>query len=197
MSVDTRRVNCNAKRGNSNFYCSMDCHMGHRMQKSRTKTNCGTCRKDLFIYTKIIQESKSGKVFCGQSCAAKYSNSHKTTGTRRSKFENWIENELTKTYPNLKIKYNLIGDIEAELDIYIPSLRLAIEINGVFHYKPIYGESKFIKIQASDKRKISLCAENNIDLLTIDISNWKHFDAREAPTYFAPIKEKIDSLLTT
>lgn len=183
-------------KSNKSFYCSMGCYSKKRTIESKTLTKCGICQKDMFAYNKIIQESKSGKVFCTRSCSAKYSNSHKTTGTRRSKFENWIENELTKTYPNLEVKYNLIGDIEAELDIYIPSLKLAVEINGVFHYKPIYGESKFVKIQTSDKRKASLCSENNIDLLIVDISNWKRFDVREAPAYFAPIKEKIDSRLT-
>jgi hypothetical protein len=35
------------------------------------------------------------------------------------------------------------------LDFYFPELRFAIELNGITHYEPIYGEDKFEKIKNS------------------------------------------------
>ena len=36
--------------------------------------------------------------------------------------------------------------INSELDVYVPSLNLAFELNGIFHYEPIYGEKKLNQI---------------------------------------------------
>ena len=41
--------------------------------------------------------------------------------------------------------------INSELDFYFPNLKLAIEINGPLHYKPIYGKDKLIQIQNNNR----------------------------------------------
>jgi hypothetical protein len=54
-----------------------------------------------------------------------------------------------------------------EFDIYIPSMRLAIEYQGVQHFKPISrfgGEEAFIALQRRDARKRSLAARHKIRL---------------------------------
>ena len=71
--------------------------------------------------------------FCSQSCSATYNNKHKMTGNRRSKMEIWIEEELKGKY-DFEIIFNGKEAINSELDIYIPSLGLAFELNGIFHY---------------------------------------------------------------
>ena len=80
------------------------------------------------------------------SCAATYNNKNKTHGTRRSKLECFIEKKLSELYPDLTIHYNQKDTINSELDIYIPSFKLAFELNGIFHYEPIYGEEKLNQI---------------------------------------------------
>ncbi len=113
--------------------------------------------------------------FCSQSCAAIYNQSHKTHGYRRSKLEIWLEVELNKLYPSLEIHFNRKDAINSELDIYIPSLKLAFELNGIFHYEPIYGEEQLKKIKNNDTRKYQACLERGIELCIIDTSKIKYF----------------------
>ena len=54
-----------------------------------------------------------------------------------------------------------------EVDIAIPSLNLAIEWNGIVHYKPIYGEKKLAQIKVKDAEKQKIAEEKLIDLIVI------------------------------
>ncbi len=94
---------------------------------------------------------------------------------RRSKIEVWLEEELTHAYPNLGIHFNKKDAIRSELDIYIPSLNKAVEVSGIHHYKPIFGQEKLIQIQDNDKKKAIACKELNIELLVLDISKITNF----------------------
>lgn len=105
--------------------------------------------------------------FCGHSCRASYNNTHKTYGYRRSKLEIALEAFIRKAYPKLQMVCNSTSAINNELDFYFPSLNLAVEINGVFHYKPIFGIKKLLQVQATDKKKIIACENKNILLVTI------------------------------
>ena len=117
------------------------------------------------------------------SCAGTYNNTHKTHGTRRSKLEVWIEEQLTKLYPNLEIHFNQKDTINSELDIYIPSMKIAFELNGIFHYEPIFGEDQLNKIQNNDHRKFAACHEAGISLCVIDTSGQKYFKPKSSQRY--------------
>ena len=176
-------------------YCSKECQ--HKDKTTSVTYNCGFCN---IICTKHLHEyknSKSGKIFCNQSCAAKYNNTHKTTGYRRSKIEVWIEEQLNILYPNLKILFNNKTAINSELDIYIPSLLLAFELNGIFHYEPIYGNNKLKQIQSNDKNKFFLCHQHNINLCIIDTSQMIHFKPLKAQKFLDIILVIIDQNLST
>lgn len=169
------------KRSRQIKYCSSICR-GKAVNKSIT-SNCGFCGERCTRQLKEYKTSKSGKIFCSQSCSAKYNNTHKTSGYRRSKIEIWIEKQLKELYPNLDILFNDKTAINSELDIYIPSLSLAFELNGIFHYEPIYGQYKLNQIQANDKNKFYLCQQNNISLCIIDISSMIHFKPLKAQKF--------------
>lgn len=154
---------------------------------------CQQCGKPVFRREKEIPES--GFCFCNKSCSARYSNAHKTTGTRRSKLEKWIELELKKRYPTLEIHFNKNEAISAELDIYIPSLKLAVELNGIFHYEPIFSEEKLEKIQNNDQRKLQACAERGISFCVIDTSSQKIFKEKTSLRFLEIITTLIDGKL--
>ena len=152
-------------------FCSQKCHRINK--KHKWNMICTFCKKDFY---RAFDKRSSGNHFCSSSCAATYNNAHKTHGTRRSKLEVFLEVELGKLYPNLEIHYNRKEAINGELDIYIPSLKLAFELNGIFHYEPIYGADKLASIQTNDSRKSQACLEQGIELCIIDTSKivyWK------------------------
>lgn len=175
----------------SNDFCSKKCQ--HKARITRQKIKCENCNK---IFEKLLNQFKKSKHhFCCSSCAATYNNAHKTYGYNRSKIEFWIEKELKNLYPNLPVLYNDVKTISSELDIYIPSLSLAVEINGIFHYKPIYGLNKLSKIQIHDQAKFQKCIKNKIELCTIGISSLKRFKEQDAQKYLDIIISIIKSKL--
>jgi hypothetical protein len=151
-------------------FCSPKCRHSNRIKK--TKIICTQCNKQ---FDRRPLEIRPKNNFCSQRCSAKHYNAHKTHGYRRSKLEKYLELKLTELYPNLEIKYNNTSAILAELDIYFPTLNFAVELNGPFHYEPIYGLEKLTKTQRNDKRKILACAENGIELCIIDVSKHRYF----------------------
>jgi len=83
------------------------------------------------------------------------------------------------------------------LDIYIPSLNVAIELNGIFHYEPIYGVDKLGKIQDNDISKSKACIDNQIDLCTIDTSGQKYFKPKTSQKYLDIITNIIKERSST
>lgn len=172
-------------------YCSQKCrsiHLGYKIE-----TICFQCKKTI---SKTKSEYiKSDKHFCSHSCNAIYGNANKTYGYTRSKLEKWLETKLTELYPNIQIIYNDTSAIKAELDIYIPSLKIAFELNGPFHYEPIYGLEKLSKTQKKDRQKLLSCAENGIEFCVIDTSKQRYFKEKHCQPYLDIIINIIDKLI--
>lgn len=166
---ESSRQNRKAKK----CFCSKKCFVayGNRIY------NCKNCKKEIISKKSVVRS------FCSSSCAATHNNKYKTKGIRRSKLEIWLEQQLTILYPNLKIDYNKKDTINSELDIYIPSLKLAIELNGIFHYEPIYGKDKLNQIQNNDQNKFQKCQELGISLCIIDVSTLKYFKESNTKKY--------------
>lgn len=156
------------KRKDTGNYCSQYCN--GIAKRKQIKVSCLQCNK---IFMKIPAAIKTNN-FCSKSCSATYGNTHKKFGTRISKLEIWLQEQLTMLYPNLEIHFNRKDAINSELDIYIPSLNLAFELNGIFHYEPIFGLDKLIKVQNNDISKSKACIDNQIDLCIIDVSGQKY-----------------------
>ena len=186
----------NSKSGNN--FCSQSCaatyNSSQRIYKNTIKTKCKNCNKEINVIFSVQKKSKSGNYFCSQSCAGTYNNTHKTKGNRRSKLEKYLELQLIKLYPNLEIHFNRKDAINSELDIYIPSLKLAFELNGIFHYEPIYGNDKLQQIQNNDNRKFQACIEQGIELCIIDASSFTYFKSNKAQKYLNIIKKIINHI---
>lgn len=182
-------IKLNKQRGQQHF-CSQSCL--HEHAKNKLTLVCPVCEKEFERHPSQIKKSKSGQSFCSRSCAVTYNNQHKTTGTRVSKLELWLQQKLSEDYPDIEFHFNRKDTINSELDIYIPSLKLAFELNGIFHYEPIFGNEKLDQIQNNDNRKFAACIENNISLCIIDSSKLKNFKEQKAIPYLNIIKNIIN-----
>ena len=183
------------KRTDTNYlkYCSSKCKSAH--SKISVLSKCGGCNVQISVKPSVLKKSKSGKTFCSKSCAVTYNNINKTHGLRRSKLELWLQTQLSDMYPDLEIHYNKTDAIKAELDIFVPSLKLAFELNGVFHYEPIFGEEKLKSIKNNDTRKFQACLERNIELCIIDTSKQKYFKEKTSIVFKNIISDLINSKL--
>jgi hypothetical protein len=161
---------------------------------SVVEVKCMQCSSN-FI-KRSSQISKTTNNFCSKSCAATYNNTHKTTGTRRSKLEVWLEKKLTERYGGSFFDFNQKTAINSELDIYSPNLKLAFELNGIFHYEPIYSEEKLKQIQNNDGRKFQACIENGIELCIIDTSKQGYFKESTSQKYLDIICNIVDNKIT-
>jgi len=171
-----------------NRFCSRTCR--GLFYTTKIVLSCKTCNKD--ITKKPCDKKRTNNDFCSKSCAAKHNKNVHPNGSNRSKFEIWIETRLTELYPNLEIHYNRKDAINSELDIYIPSLKLAVELNGIYHYEPIWGEEKLKYTQNNDQRKFQACLENKIELCIIDSSKISYIKESRCLPYLKIITDLID-----
>jgi len=161
------------------LYCSRKCW---HESIAKPKKECKNCGENL--------TGKWAKDFCSRSCATSFNNKKRDYGYRRSKLEEHIEKEIIKS-TNTDILFNVKSVIGSELDIYIPSKKLAIEINGIFHYKPIFGEQKFKSIQKNDALKRKRCAELGIKLIEINTSEQQQFNIKSSQQFVDKVLELI------
>lgn len=187
-----RVLNPNTKR--TGDFCSDACRRNAR--KTKKSVVCLNCNR---VFEKLPNQIKKVKNnFCSLSCSATYNNKNKQSGNRRSKLECYLESQLNLLYPNLNILYNNKEIIGSELDIYISNLNLAFELNGIFHYEPIYGINKLEKIKENDSNKFKKCIERNISFCIIDTSSQKYFKESTSQKYLEIIvniiKERTSEL---
>ena len=169
------------------LFCTKKCSSSYN-KSARVTKHCKQCGCE--VRRRPNENPSSKLVFCNRSCAATYRNTHKEYGSRRSKLEVWLEDQLTSRF-DFKIEFNKKGAIKSELDIFIPSLNLAFEINGIFHYEPIYGEKQLKRIQLNDAKKIKACAEKGITLHSIDASKQSRFTEESSTQYLQEILSYI------
>ena len=186
-SSSFKKKNSEIKRS-PNHYCSLECR--YQKQITKQKVTCKECGHS-FLKRKSDVE-KTTNDFCSHSCNATYHNKNRTYGMRVSKLEVWISEQLTSLYPNLEVQYNRRDTIKSELDIYIPSLELAFEINGIFHYEPIFGESTLKQIQKNDSKKSKKCKDLGITLYHIDTTSQKNFSPESSYKFLDTIIQKIN-----
>jgi very-short-patch-repair endonuclease len=184
-----------AKRGlrgtRKNKFCSKECHS--KAQFTQVLVTCLKCNTE--FYKRRSEIRKTPNHFCNKSCAASYNNTHKTHGTRRSKLEVYVETHLPRLFPNLDFQFNRKTIIGSELDIYVPKLKLAFELNGPTHYRAVYGEQKFKSIVKNDKKKSTTCKELGISLHIVDVSQLSYYNETNAEPYLSLISDVVSKHL--
>ncbi len=170
-------------------FCGRACQLKGMGREVKTiiKCNCEECGNDL-------ERSSTNKrryplSFCDPSCAITYKNKLRQ-GHSRSKLEVYLEERLLEEFSFLNFLFNDRQKIGLELDIYLPELNLAFEINGIFHYLPIFGQKKLEETQERDFLKNRFCSELGIKVVTIDVRKMQ-FNLKSGAPIFDHISEEI------
>jgi len=154
-------------KGRKNNFCSITCADKFKYKKIEVK--CLHCHKKFM--KALSQIKRTNKHFCSELCA-KNLQKHKDWGGKRSKLEIAVEEHFKIIFPFIYIRYNKT-DIGYELDIHIPCLELAIELNGPHHYRVIHksnGVERLKRTQEIDAEKVVKCKELGVKLFVIDVS---------------------------
>jgi very-short-patch-repair endonuclease len=160
-------------------FCTYKCY---KVSLEKPKKFCKNCNNKI--------TSKWAKDFCCRSCSTSFNNKKRDYGYRRSKLEEYIE-EVVSEKTNRTILFNNKTIIGSELDIYVPDLKLAIEIQGIFHYQPVFGEEKFNSIKRNDAVKRKKCKELGIKLVEINTCEQNQFSIESSKKYVDFILELI------
>ena len=152
---------------NNNIFCSKQCFYLHQAETKSIIKKCEYCGEEVIRQKHWVNESETKRFFCNKSHAASYNNKLKRK-SRRSKIETKFYNLLVKEFPDLNMLANDKTMLDGlETDIAIPELKLAIEWNGIVHFKPIYGQTKLDKVQSKDAEKLKIAANKDINLVVI------------------------------
>lgn len=95
-----------------------------------------------------------------------WSQVHLTSRTKKSR-QRWLFLSLRRLFPGREIIEESVILKNIEVDIWIPSLSLAVEFQGEQHYHdvPLFSPIELYKLRDENKRIV--CQENDVKLLTI------------------------------
>jgi hypothetical protein len=109
--------------------------------------------------------------------------------------EKLISDILKATFPTLKIERNVRPDWLkndkgnlVELDIFLPDINLAIEIQGPQHFKPIWNEKQFNNLKKNDLHKKETCKEKGIKLM------WMNVEGINKDLLRIPHKKRVETI---
>lgn len=148
-------------------YCSRACR--DKGTQDRVTVTCANCGKK--IERQRYELDVKDLFFCDNHCYHEYIKTHPIApnGNSVSKLERLIRYSLQLLLPNEKVEYNNRTILDGlELDIYYPNIRVAIEINGLWHYVPIKKNQNLQLIQEHDMLKKNRSNEKNIKLYVVE-----------------------------
>lgn len=180
------------------MHCTLSCKNLDKGQAFIIQcVECGntTRRTESQLNTRLDKHGNCNQ-FCSRSCSVTHQNKNKTTGHRRSKLEIMVEDHIIENYPKLEFICNDSSLIGLELDFYFPDLKLGIELNGIFHYQPIFGEEKLQSTIKNDQLKIEKCKQFGIQLVQVDTSTQKTVNNKTSKPYVQKISDVIHSYLS-
>jgi hypothetical protein len=146
----------------------------------KTTLTCATCSKIFIRYQSSLGPIANGCRFCSRTCQAIYANKtwNKSPrfGINKSRCETILKDIILAEFPTINILENdrstLPGSLE--FDIYIPSKKIGIELNGPCHFIPIFGADALKTTRNHDQIKLKFCQDNNINFFVINVMGVKN-----------------------
>jgi len=85
-----------------------------------------------------------------------------------SKMERFLLHRLTEEGFRVDFhKDHWLRNQQLQVDLFIPALRTAIEVDGPSHFKPVWGMDNLIKNQRADRQKTGLILESGLVMIRI------------------------------
>ena len=112
-----------------------------------------------------------------------------------SKMEKFLENYLTEQgYEVIFHKKGLVLNQNLEVDLFVPALKVAIEIDGPAHFFPIWGQDSLNKHIKADSEKAGLLLQAGLCLIRVKhlSKSLTHKHKRDLTTMITQELEKID-----
>jgi very-short-patch-repair endonuclease len=110
-----------------------------------------------------------------------------------SKMENFLKEELTKHgYDVIFHKTGLIPSENLEVDIFLPQINTAIEVDGPAHFYPIWGEDNLQKHIGADAHKSGLLLLQGFVVIRI-----KHLTKNLSEKHKRDVLEQLQKVLQT
>jgi len=107
-----------------------------------------------------------------------------------SKVEKFLFDSLVeKGYRVEKHKEQILQNEKFHIDLYIPSCRMAIEVDGPMHFEPVFGEEKLKRRQAADFQKNGLILSSGMVLVRVKLTK------KESQRYLRYILESIEKVI--
>ncbi len=115
------------------------------------------------------------------------------TGSKLEKF--LLERLLDSGYKVEFHKEQILSNTKLQIDIYLPELTTAIEVDGPSHFEPVWGQDTLTRNQRYDRKKTGLIIGKGMKL--IRIQQQKDFTPTRAQLIFNQLHELLQSLGTT
>lgn len=110
-----------------------------------------------------------------------------------SKLEKFLLNKLLNDgYAVDFHKEQALVNTKLQIDLFLPKLNIAIEVDGPSHFEPVWGEDSLAKNKAYDKKKEGLVIGRGWYL--IRIKQTKDFSPARGSYYYDLLKETIESI---
>lgn len=128
--------------------------------------------KDREYRSKIGIEAWKEKTGCQKTDFFKKSGQAIQKAARNgSKAEHYLEESLTERGYRVEThKEQVLKNEKFHIDLYIPDLRIAIEVDGPMHFKPVFGKDKLQRRQAADLSKNGLILSAGMLLIRVQLN---------------------------
>lgn len=150
---------------------------------SVTKTNEGKDKQEFIDRAKIAWDKRTDAQ--KESMRAKANVAVRTSAKEGSQAEHRIVEGLKKVGYTVYQHRNVLQNGKLEVDIFLPGISTIIEVDGLSHYEPIWGEDAFKKVQRADGEKNALIVMNGMCIIRVRV------DENPSMTKFVQIMESI------
>lgn len=89
-------------------------------------------------------------------------------------------------------KEQILSNTKLQIDLFLPMIRTAIEVDGPSHFEPVWGDDTLKKNQKYDTKKNGLILGK--DLALVRVKQTKDFSKSRATKLYQELKDVLDSI---